>query len=304
MSKGVLHNLEPLVFDDLEPAAVISIETSGGQRQAERIFPYLDSAAHEPTGREPYRVRVRLAFLNTWRQNMYPGAWSSWRQRFQDRVSGKLRHPDIGILSAAMVSFSYVLDGRMPHGVIVDVEFVETIEDIDAPAEFEFKAGSSAEIAEEVDNAMAVMGLSYPSGMGSVAGAIARIAKIPAEAIGEVSAQIESTIGQVFQIQQAVEAAVASAATLPDQARDAVQNSVERIALDGLLASLWDSLKSDKAKIEKAAKPTKVHTVEADSTLGNISFKLGADLAGIIQLNPSLLAAPTVPKGTAVKYFA
>lgn len=304
MTTGILHTLEPLTFDGLDPVAVISIETSGGQRQAERIYPYIDAVAHEPTGREPYRVRARLAFLNTWRQNMYPGVWAVWKQRFADRVSGELRHPDLGIFPAVIKSFSYTLDGRTPHGVIADVEFEETIEDVDAPTEFEFKTGGSAEIAEEVDDAMAVMGLSYPSGMGSAAEAVGKLASLPADLIGEISAKIDAVIGQVHQLQRSLESAVAAAESLPDAARDAIQNAVERVALETLLASLWDSLKQDKEKLEKAAKPVKTFTNDADSTLGNISFRLGADLPGLIQLNPALLATPTVPKGATVKYFA
>jgi prophage DNA circulation protein len=301
---GVVHNLEPLTFDGLEPVPVISIETSGGHRQAERVYPYVDAAAHEWTGREPYRVRGRLALVNTAKQNLFPGVWAALRKRFQDGTSGELRHPDIGVFQAALTSFSWALDGRTPHGIIVDVEFVETIADPDTPTEFEFNTGGSAEIAEQADNAMAAMGLSYPSGMGSLAQSVAAIASLPADLIGEVSAKIDATIGQIDQIQASIYSVVEAANALDDAARDAVQCSVDRITLERLLADLRWSLKQDKASLEKAARPVKTFVADADSTLATISFRLGANLAGLIQLNPSLLAVPLVPKGAAVKYFA
>lgn len=303
---GEVHKLEPLTFDGLEPVPVLSVGSTFGHRQAQRVYPYVDAAAHEWVGREPIKVRARIAFLNTAKLGLFPGVWAAYRQRLQDGKSGKLRHPEIGEFEAVITSFSYDLDGRQPHGLIADVEFEETILDAESPTEFTFESGSASDIAEVVDQCMAAMGLSYPSGMGAdtLVALVDKVTSLPADVVGELSAKLDSLVGTIDRIHAAVQAAVENANALEDAVRDEIQNSVERITLERMIWDFRFTVKTMKEKAEKTARPTKSLITETATTLASLSYQLGTDLGGLIQLNPALLKTPSVPKGSKVLYFS
>jgi hypothetical protein len=303
----IVHDLGPLTFDGLDPVAVIDIDTNFGTRLAEKVFPYIDASADEGTGRLPLRCTVTLFFSNVWKSGAFPGLFGTWFKRLQDGGKpGKLSHPLLGEFDAVVPDGSFRIAGTDNAGIRVQVSFKESIPDPETPTELTFESGSASDIAAVVDQCMAAMGLSYPSGMGAdtLVALVDKVTSLPADIVGEVGAKLDSLVGTIDRIHQAVAIAVENANALEDALRDEVQNSVERITLERMIWDFRFTVKAMKEKAEKTARATKSVITDAPTTLPSLSYQLGADLSGMIQLNPTLLKSPSVPKGTKVLYFA
>ena len=77
-----------------------------------------------------------------------------------------------------------------------------------------------------------------------------------------------------------------------------VEESIEY----GELEEARERLKAAKTAAQ-AARPVKAHTTIGDITFPSLSLDIGADLVSLLDLSPSLIGLPFIPKGTTVKFF-
>lgn len=300
----IIHDLPPVTFNGLS-APVREIQSDWSIRLAERAYPYTDAAAHDPTGRQPIRTTVTFAFINTIAENLYPGEWAKWRRMSFTGKIGKFQHPDIGQYDARIESVSVAISPASQSGIFPKFVFVESLAEVDQPTQFEFSAGDLTEIAAEVDDGAAALGLEYPDGMPEpsfeefVGGIVGQGAILEAQ----VSGKINSALGTLDRMQDRLDAKVRESYGDTLDVKDAIAGSVERILLEQSIAALSWGLRELQTATLSRSRATKSVVTTADSTLATLSLSLSQDLGDLILLNPALLASPLVPKGTSVTVY-
>lgn len=301
-----IHDLPQLTWLGVK-AYASDIRTSWQHRLPEYEYAYVDGEAHDNTGRKSLRVACTLHFLNTIEPGLYPGKWNSFRGLLLSTQSGTLAHPEIGKFNARVSDGEYTISGRSPAGVSVAVSWVESIKNSQSTTKFTTQNAPAAQSARDLDDAMAALGFDYPDGMGSgstFAGLVGDIMSIGTTYTNEAKSLVNKTIGFSDAVYEQMQIAAASVANAGAAVRDAVAAPPFRwlleVSCDALRVALLEHLQA----LAEGAQPIKTHTTSHNTTLAALSLELDADIGGLIQLNPALVASPSVNKNTTVLYFA
>jgi prophage DNA circulation protein len=141
---------------------VESADTDGGHDGAEHTAINRAGADCEPTGRKPYKGRLRVPLVNGldgWPDDLFPTRYRELVEAFEANPIGELRHPTRGNFTAFLHDWHEKLAPDTRSGVVIEVEWTEHSESIGWLMSFgEAAPGSVAEastLAETADAAMA-----------------------------------------------------------------------------------------------------------------------------------------------------
>lgn len=285
---------------------------------AEHVYPFVDAAVHDWTGRNPIPFSVKLLFLNGLLDRdgviEYPNNWQAWRKHLMLGHLGTLKHPDLGKFTVRVVSAKVSINSGVRSGAIVDVEFVESIDMIENQNKAQIALVSPAEAAKAADESAAVFKIAYPRGepytdvfgaVDSVMGQIDSYEKTVSGKINQVNGKIQK-LQSYASGSQSVGAKVAHIIQTVDRMKD---------DLDSTDPEAWipfQHLEQVQDALDDLKEPTDTNsglTVKSKSTtsvttLDEFAAQNGNSLQQIMGLNLSLLRAPTIPAGTVVKYYA
>jgi prophage DNA circulation protein len=306
MAIDVVSQLPQLTWGG-RPAFCSSLETSGGNRLAQRMYPYVDGAAHDDVGAEPLRVRATLHFLNSipsGGEPLYPEQWAKFRDTL-DGISRQLAHPDLGEIRARVTEWSYAISTASASGVNVQVSWEQSLGDLDEVAVFTSAAVDGKVAAAQVAEAMDELGIDYPTGApeGDLASSVVAIIDTGFSIATDINGEINKVLGTLDRIESSLERSLKAIGAADAAARDAVAGSPAR----WLLQSGIDSLRAIFAQLlvvaQAKARETSVFVTTTDTSIPALAQMLNNTIADIIGLNPGISAEPTVRKGTSVRHY-
>ena len=286
-----IQNLPLLSWKGLEAAPYDQAGYQFGNRHGRNTFPYVKGATHNPTGANPNVFPVRMWFVNgiSNRIDWFPDVWEKWEPALEDGEVGKLTHPLKGEIDAVIVGGSVQLTARHQAGVIVEVTFEQTLlsaEDqlIYNPLSLNLDALVSL-VIEEVERAEITAPSEEPvttlaDAAGIVSGTITSVSNDVAGTINAAKGLANEFIG-VIQL----------------------QNNPGLQVLEDSLVTLWDQFDRAGQAIAKKARTTSTFAVQGSTSIPALASQLGNTEPELIELNPDLLLAPTVGRGTAVTYY-
>lgn len=279
--------------------------------QAARSYPYLDVDGHDHTGRRSRPIRAVIRLMNglDGRLDWYPTYWNAWRAALDDGSPGDLEHPNIGKIRARVEGYSVTSTAQNRSGVEVSIQFIETRENADQPANADAPALDLNLTAQNADAAIAEVVLKYPTGRvkraldaaaqtvkikypnGNSTGKVSDIATVGFTDVDLTSALIPAKIDAAVDVLGQYLKAL-TLANDPEiwQAVESVQSTIK--AVRDLGETLFDSLR-----------PTKFVIVTTDTLLDEFAERVNNSLDDIISLNPSALFSPIVSAGTRLLYY-
>jgi prophage DNA circulation protein len=232
-----------------------------------------------------------LHFLNTIKPgDWYPTKWNDFRAALEDGSAGDLDHPDLGSVRARVLTWDVALNAQNRGGVVVEVVWEETIDNLDERVVFLGPDISPKALAAGADSDMAKLGIAYPTGK-------------PNTSLTDMINQID---GLAF-------SATLSAQGLINQAMGTVSGLIKTIdrlndhttwALHGNLVALWNALRAMAAEVVSVNRATRVIVTTAETTLDQIARDAGNTVDEIVGLNLSLVSSPSVPKGSRVTVYS
>lgn len=270
------------------------VEEKGGQRLAIHHKMDRDGAQVEGTGRLPYAFSVRAFFLDSLTQgvneswaDLFPQTWLSVKSLLDSRATGIFVHPLYGNINCKPATWHAKFDANVRNGVIVDMEFIETIDDSSTTTNLQPSViGGATSAALNLDSAM--LGFDLPIepdmlGFNSFSDAMSSIISLgPLAGLSQISKLINGLYNFIDGI----------------------------ISIGDSIASLFDSIYAFIDSLNVLAlefqfldKETAIYTVGFDTTLASIAGFVGNTIDNIIQLNPTLVAYAIVPKDTQVVYY-
>jgi prophage DNA circulation protein len=287
---NVIGGLAELTFRGLPAVPCGDASYDFGHDQAERRYPYVDGAGYDNTGRTPIKFTATLYFVNTLQANLYPSVWNQWRDGLLDGSSAQLTHPDLGIVTARVLSGSVKLTATNRAGIVVTVTWVESNETVDQPAHYTGPSIDLRQAGSAADSAVLALGVSPPvffaGNQTSIFGAIDTLLLSIASGLQAVSA-IFAIIGTLEDFEDAITALNST------QAWPLVYN------LEVIEAGLYDLA----ANVASTNRPTAQIVNDRETTLDQIATQVNNDVADLASLNPQLLGKPSIAAGVSVTYY-
>lgn len=286
-----IYGLEPLTWRDMTAQCELA-PFDFAHSQAERRYPYVDGFGHDNTGRDSLRFTTRLYFLNTVEPGSFPDKWNAWRDALFDGSAGDLVHPVLGLVRARVMQGHVEYRAQTTAGVIVDVTFTETVDDPEVLFFFDSPTVALDAAAKAADNAASDAGINYPTGdpggATSIAGAVAQFE-------GAITSFGMSVSGYANMVAAQIDGMISVAEGLTDPTKWPAYDN---------LVTAWSSVKNVAAKTALVSRATAQTKLSADMGLDAVASSVGNSLDDIINLNPSLVSKPTVPKGTTVTHYS
>lgn len=268
---------------------------SGSFSLAQKRYPYVDGASFDNVGRDPIPMSFKLYFLNTLGEDLFPELFEKWvNGLILDGRVGELEHPLLGSMNVMPKSWSVQLSANTTSGIIMDVSFIETIQDPE-------NATSSTIVAEfpvvrvaaaAVDQDYSKLNLKWPDGART-------------DSLLDLVDQIE---GLVFSARLTAEGVLNQAIGFIDNLLDSVENiasNSSRIwALVTNLTLISNSFRDIKERLGlQSEREVAQRTYEFNVSIDAVAADTGNSVGEIMTLNTSLLGQPTVPAGKPVSYF-
>lgn len=290
------------------PAFCSSVETSGGNRLASRMYPYVDGAAHDDVGASPISVRATLHFLNgieSGGEPLYPQQWAGFRELLLKGTIRELEHPDLGVMMARVVDWSYVVSTASVSGVNVSVSWEQSLGDLDEVVSFATAAVDAKVAAAAVSEAMGALDIDYPTGApeGDLVGSVVAIIDTGFSIATDITGEVNKITGTLDRIESSLERTMKAVGVDDAAARDAILGSEDRWKLQSGIDTLRAILAQALEVSKKRARQTATYVVPLDTSVVRLSIELGNSIADLLGLNPSLADAPTVRKGTTVRHY-
>jgi len=263
---------------------------SGGHNQAERLIPYRDAAGHEHTGRRPYQFEAKLFFVETIEKGSFSELLPEWFGALEDGSSGDLDHPIRGRMRARVLTWEVDFNAGLRGGVVVNVTWTETVDDLSAGATLADIVFSTAALAEAADADMAALNIPYPDGSSS-------------SSLSDVAGQIDGFLTtSSLSFQGKLKQAVGTVSGLIDTV-ESLDDHVAIALLDNLYA-LWGAFKDMEEQAERLLpRPVATFIPTANTTLDAIARDVGNTVGDVMGLNLHLLVSPRVPAQTPVLYY-
>lgn len=291
-----ISTLQQVSFDGLPEVPCQFVGLDWAHSLPARQYPYVNGDGHDWTGRRSSTIQVKLFFLNslTLEQpgiQLFPGVFSQWLERLFDGSAGNLTHPVRGNIRARVMGGSAPLTSEVRAGAIVDVTFVETLDDPEQQIPFVGPQSSVEASALAAQAACDAVGVEYPDGELDAPDLITAVRQV----LGEIDSTATEAEGRISQLQGAVVRMLDDAEHLNDHnAYAAVDN----------LTTLWASLQQLKEHLPvKLQRAVGDGIAAANVTLDRLARQHGNDLQDLMNLNPTLLRLPVVPKGARYRYF-
>lgn len=285
----VIAGLPELRWRGLRAPCVLA-PLRGAHDQGERRVPYRDAAGHDHTGRQPYVVNAKLLFIETIELGAFTENLPRWLPALEDGTSDKLIHPIRGPIRARVLSWEIDFNSSSRAGVVVDVQWTETVDNFEDGAVLSKLDLDPSQVAEAADAAMASVDIDYPDGLGETS-----LTDGYDQVKGGLFSASLSISGKVSQFTGTISGIIEDVEALDDP--EAWQ------ALDNLL-TMWGLMKDLEEKAERAfARATATLVTNSDTTLDAIATQVGNTTGEVMGLNLKLLASPRVPRGSFVTYY-
>jgi hypothetical protein len=257
-----------------------------------------DGELLEPTGRSSATMRFRIPFRTgivfaVAGQPLFPETFTDFWNACLNGEPKKLLHPAFGVLQAACSSFSVVFDPNKRDGYDVDVEFVESVDEVSALSEAN-PAGPikrAVQLAAEFDEIKGTIDPEpeYDDGkttdiftaMKQLEGFIDLAQMSFQDCLGRINAAIDAVNGMIDTLDKAVSA--------PEQ------------AVNNLLRSIEAALQDTKEKLSPSKKRVEYVVAERDIAVSDAASKSGMALDEFFKMNPKFAGKETIPAGS--EYF-
>ncbi len=291
---------------------------------APRAYYGTDGFGHENTGRQSTPFQATLLFLNTLREGAFPGLYTEWVDAcVNDKSVDWLLHPLLGLTRARVQSFAVQFEAPKRAGVVVDVTWVETLEDPDTRVPFTTPTVTPEAAALAADEALAAVGISYPqpstasaltgvapSTTGTAAAAFVTPEQLPKTPTLENATSLDEAYravkGQLFSAALYVSSAINRLLGIVRQLMadvDALHDH-DAWAARWNLSAFYASLKQIQKDAERlVAKATATRTLKKDMTLDEFARTVSNSLTDVMTLNVGALRTPIVLKGATLRYY-
>lgn len=261
--------------------------------QAARGAYGIDGDWHDHARRDSVKFRCKLYFINTLYGGgvvEFPDNYNKWQAAMLDGSPGPLRHPILGTVNARVESGDVNLVAQVTAGVIVSVNFTETRIDVTENTPFATPTVDIQALANQIGQDAGRFDIAFPSGI------LDRTLEDAVNSLlGDVHAAQLTASGYALQIAGKVDRMIAA---------------VERVAdprvmpLYTNLVTLWDILRKRGKQAERAVARSTARFITSESTtLDALADGTGNTVAELTELNPALIARPTVPQGALVTYY-
>lgn len=284
----IIHGLPPLTWRGMT-VLIESAPIEGSHSLPARPYPYIDGVGHDWTGRDAHKCRVRMYFLETLDKGAFTKKWPRWRKAIFDGSSGPMEHPILGAFQARAESWTIAFVAQTTAGIIVDVSFTETVDNVDKPNKFREPTPGGVQVAKAAEKAAAKYKIVWPSQKLNVS--LEDAFKAMQTLIWDVQT---TSAGYALQIAGDIELMIEQAEALTDPKAYPVY--------DNLLFA-WSLAKEAADKASKDLRSTGSRLVQSDTTLAAFASEVSNTEQEIMQLNLRLLRSPIVPSGTAVTYY-
>ena len=286
---NVIPSLPPMTWRGIVAPPYDMANASGAHQQAERRFPYIDGASHDNVGRDPLQMPFKLYFLNSLRDGLFPSLFLSWRDAYiLDGSSGTLMHPVFGDVLARPTTWSIELVSERTSGVVMDVTFVETFDDMPSDSQFA-EITPLAELAAAGDAGMAALGIDWPTGERTTS-----LADLLKQVQGAVFSTRLTITGMANQALGTLDRIIDDLDDITDHKKWSVQSNVKE---------LRNRVVDFKNKFAAKSRKTYLEEIVTDSTIDGL-VRSHNTVADLIALNPTLMSRPIIRKGTTVMFFA
>lgn len=259
--------------------------------QAERRYPYIDGAGHDWTGMDPIPMTARLYFVNTIEPNSFPDNWNKWQTALFDGSPDELVHPVLGRVFARVLDGSVEVVAHNRGGIVVEVSWTSTREDLDSGLVFETINVDAEATAAAVDASLADIGVSLPVTIPPTTSILEAYKKVK----GELFSASLSLTGPVNQLLGITAQLIDDVIALNDvKAWPAIAN----------LTAMFNALQQTIAKLaSSAARQTSTIKTQNDTTLDALADLVGNSFTDLLSLNLSLVDSPVVPRGSIVRFY-
>lgn len=292
--QNIITGLPPLQWRGLDAPPYDIAPISVKHTQSERLFPYIDGAGHDHTGREPIQMNVRLHFINTLAlessPRLFPDLFEQWKEACLDGSAGDLRHPVLGPLRARVVDFAVDVNARTSlAGATMTVTWVDTLDDPAQETEFQPLENNITALSVAADSALEEVEIEFPTGTGDpLADAIQQVEGFITATANTVNGIVNQVSGQIEQLVDTIDAAD-NALDFP--ARDTL------VQLHGALADVSLRLGAG------TSRATSETTFPFATTLSAAASELGNTTQDLMTLNLALLRSPSIPPNTPIKFY-
>lgn len=310
----ILTSLPLLRWGGLDAPPYDVLDVSWDNGLAERRIPYVDGAVHDNVGRGSFPLTARLYFLNTvgpppaGYSRYFPDYWNAWQRTLLDGEPRDLQHPVLGTLRARVRGGKYIVQASCRSGIVVDVTWVETVED---PSSLNLNGYTNVTLPSEAlataaDAAVAPFGVVFGAGRPPQSLTLQYgVSFSPGQVVTTISAVLTAIRPALFAANR--KSAQLLAALMGDVAamNDAIaaEASVFTYAAADALTAFYLACDNMRRGLAASARPTGTLITTAPDTLDAIAGRTGNSLKDIMGLNLTLLRAPRIEKGTAVKFY-
>lgn len=322
MSDDVIKKLRALKWKGKEyPAARLGLRIR--HDIAQHKYPGKDGAKLEATGRAPLELSATIPFRTgiepgpkeRWSQPLYPDAFREFLVQCGERTTGTLAHPELGDITCKLESAELEWEPTNRDGVDVRVTWVESVEDEDTFSTSLTKVSPAVALDYEAANADAQLTAAIAALQAKNATVEAatrdelegfRDGRMDPYTFGDFARALKSPIDQANLSSQkfagAVDAIAYRAAELSDSLERAGSPAV-MWPLQDAADRLGDAAIDAKNALSAQGKPViATYTTTKEMTLDDVARIVGADFSEVLKLNGKLVAFPSVPANTVVRY--
>ncbi len=274
---------------------------------APRSVAYTDGEGHDDVGRKSFPMTARLYFLNTLgeKARMFPDLWELWKENMDGRP-GDFVHPILGPLRARVKGAKGELRSTSRSGVIVDITWIETIEDPAVGAVREFILETDpATLASVADTMGAPLGIRYPVSSAINLGGAA----FPTPGGGVQPTSLLQAFnqlrGDLFSAKLMLSGGLAQLTGIVSGMIDAAEalKSARAWPLVDVLTQLWSSLRNMAKRLARVARATRAVVLTRDTTLDAFATAHANTLNEIMGLNIQAIRLPVAKRGTTLRYY-
>jgi prophage DNA circulation protein len=296
---------------------VTNLTTNLSRDLVQHKYPGVDSARVEDMGRNPLQISATAVFCNSiqpakteaWKQgHLYPGVHAQFMLSvMKEKKPGVLVHPALGEIRCRVASFHSKIDANWRGGEVVDIEWIETIDDdnlyntIDTLKD---KVADAEATADQVDAEIT----RYHKPLSKL--------KLPTNLLDDIKAGIKAFLGAIRLVIKSINQAdiftqqwiskVSGAIGLCNALINAIHIANNGIfsRLKSLLFQLRATAKNFlRTSIIQLKRNTAVYHTTVKTTFTQLAQQLNANLNEMLGLNPKLLAFSYIPANSNVIYY-
>lgn len=304
MPIDVLAQLSPPSWRGI-PFPLVRLRNSGGHDHAHHKFCDKDGFHVEATGRNnltfsatiPFRNGVIAAPQELWNgRTLYPDVFRAFLAACADRTSDDLIHPELGRITAKVVSFDWDYVAERRDGVDFDVTWIETLDDgdeLNGIIAQQSPVATAVTVASKLDDLVTTLTPPPPELANDTASFSDMMRSI--QAIPDTAALLSRQAGGLLhRVASKVDRLIAALDRLDDVRLWPVRDGAEHMR--ATVVDMNAKLGVDNKVILEALVPT-------PTNLSSLARRLNNKIDDIIRLNPTLVDEPVVRSPTRVRYY-